>query len=196
MNPTREGELERYLAEINRRLTRLPRAQRQEVIDGLREHIDELSAAGVHPSETIARLGTAEAVADAAAMELPAIRRFLDAKRWVQFASVLLSFAGSWSVLFATVHEEYSESLDGVSTITFFRVGDLLGWPTALVLAAAPLVLTIAPTVFDGKIRQTTLVLCTAMLAVTTFVSGLTVGSFLIAALLVAICACILPPRG
>ncbi len=191
-----DAALDRYLAEVGRRLAGLRRDQREEVLAGLREHIADLAADGASPAQILAQLGSPESVADAAAAELPARRRFLDTKRWVQLASVVLAFGGSWMVLFATVYEEHAESSDGTSgTITYYRLGDVLGWPTALVLAAAPLVLTIVPAVFHGRTRQTALVLCTALLAVATFVSGFTIGSFLIAAVVVAFCACIVPPR-
>jgi uncharacterized membrane protein len=188
--------LDRYLNDIAKRLAGLRREQRDEVLDGLREHMADLSAAGASPDEILAQLGSPASVADAAAVELADRRRFWDAKRWVQLVSILAAFSGSWMVLFATVREEVVESTDGTSgSITFYRVGDLLGWPTALVLAAAPLVLTIVPLVVSGRTRQTALVLGTALLAVTAFVSGLTIATFLSVALIVAITACILPPR-
>lgn len=191
-----DAALNAYLADVTARLAGLQRDQRDEVLAGLREHIADLTAAGTSPAEILAQLGSAESVADAAAAELPDRRRFLDAKRWVQFGSILLAFGGSWMVLLATAHEEYAESADGTTgSITYYRVGDLLGWPTALVLAAAPLVFTIVPAVLRGRVRQTALVLCTALLAVTTFVSGVTIASFLLAGLVAAGIACFVPPR-
>lgn len=194
--PGLDATLDRYLGEVSRRLGALRRGQREEVLDGLREHIADLTAAGVAPAEILAQLGSAEAVAEASAAELPGGRRFWDAKRWVQLGSIVLGFCGAWMILLATVYERHEESSDGTSgSITFYRVGDLLGWPTALVLAAAPLVLTIVPMMLTGRARQTALVLGTALLAVATFVSGVTVASFLAPALVASLVACMVSPR-
>lgn len=193
--PGLDATLDRYLGEVVRRLGALRREQREEVLAGLREHIADLTAEGATPDEILAQLGSPGSVADAAAAELPARRRFWDAKRWVQLASVMLAFGGSWMVLYATVYVEYSESSDGSGSETYYRLSDTVGVPTALALAAVPLVLTIVPAVLHARPRQAALVLCTALLAIGTVLAGFTIGSFFIATLVVAIAACIVPPR-
>jgi hypothetical protein len=195
-HPATDAELDRYLADVAVRLAGLRREQREEVLTGLREHIADLAAAGSSPADILGQLGSAASVAEAAAIELPDRRRFWDAKRQVQLGSILLALGGSWMVLLATVHEEHAESSDGTTgSITYYRVKDLLGWPTALAFAALPLVLTIVPIVFHGRARQTALVLCTALLAVCAFVGGATVASFLIAGLVASCIACVVPPK-
>ena len=90
--------LDRYLAEVGWRLRHLSAAQREDILAGILEHIADLETDGVAPEEIVARLGSPESVADAAAGEFPpppgeppAPSRFFDGKRWVQLVAVLLA---------------------------------------------------------------------------------------------------------
>ena len=117
--------LDRYLAEVGWRLRHLSGAQREDILAGLREHIADLESAGVAPEEIVARLGSPESVADAAAGEFPpppgeppAPSRFFDGKRWVQLLAVLLAVRVLWVLLAMPAFEGTSTTADSDGIVT------------------------------------------------------------------------------
>ena len=116
--------LDRYLAEVDRRLGHLSDAQREDILAGILEHIADLEADGVAPEEIVARLGSPESVADAAAGEFPpppgepsAPSRFFDGKRWVQLVAVLLAVRVLWVLLAMPAFEETSTTTDSATIL-------------------------------------------------------------------------------
>ena len=55
--------MEKYLGEVDRRLRRLPVAERVDIVNELKSEIAELAAEGLSPSEIEARLGSAKDLA-------------------------------------------------------------------------------------------------------------------------------------
>ena len=55
--------MEKYLGEVDRRLRRLPVAERVDIVNELKSEIAELAAEGLSPSEIEARLGNAKELA-------------------------------------------------------------------------------------------------------------------------------------
>ena len=191
--------LDRYLADVSRRLGHLSRAQREDVLAGLREHIAELQAEGATAEQIIARLGSPDEVAAAAASELPpAPSRFFDAKRLVQLVAVALAGRASWTLLFTPLYEGWShwEKSDGTSgeEITYQTLAEVNGWPLTLLVAAIPLALTLAPALARGRARQTVTIVCTALLAAITVLTGFSVGPLYALPLVAAVCASLVPP--
>ena len=191
--------LHRYLADVSGRLGHLTRAQREDVLAGLRDHIAELQAEGATAEQIIARLGSPDEVAAAAASELPpAPSRFFDAKRLVQLVSVALAGWASWTLLFTPVYEGWShwEKSDGTSgdEVTYQTLAEVNGWPLAIMVAAIPLALTLAPALARGKGRQMVTIVCTVLLAAITVLTGFSVGPLYVLPLVAAICACLVPP--
>jgi hypothetical protein len=60
---------ERYLASLDRELAAMPRAERSEVVDEIRAHLHDATAAGQPLGEVLSRLGPAEALAKAYLVE-------------------------------------------------------------------------------------------------------------------------------
>ena len=55
--------MEKYLAEVDRRLRRLPVAERVDIVNELKSGISELTAEGLTPEQIVARLGSAKELA-------------------------------------------------------------------------------------------------------------------------------------
>lgn len=187
------------LADVARRLGHLPRSQRDDVLAGLREHIAVLRDAGAPPEDIVAQLGSPESIADAASSELPPRRpRFWDAKRWVQFVAVALSIRVAWMMMFAPMYVgtsswQNSDGTHGEETSTQTMI-EANGWPLVLMVAAIPLTLTLAPALARGRFRQTITVVCTALLAGISILTGFSVGPLYVLPLIAAACACLVPP--
>ena len=199
--------LDRYLAEVGWRLRHLSGAQREDILAGLREHIADLETDGVAPEEIVARLGSPESVADAAAGEFPpppgeppAPSRFFDGKRWVQLVAVLLAVRVLWVLLAMPAFEETSTTTDSdgivTETTTYATVAESAGLLFALILAAIPVSLTVVPFVIRGASRQTATVVCTLLLAGIAVLTGFSVGGFFVLPLVASVCACVVPPSG
>ncbi len=199
--------LDRYLAEVDRRLGHLSDAQREDILAGILEHIADLEADGVAPEEIVARLGSPESVADAAAGEFPpppgepsAPSRFFDGKRWVQLVAVLLAVRVLWVLLAMPAFEGTSTTTDSdgivTETTTYATVAESAGLLFALILAAIPVSLTVVPFVIRGASRQTATVVCTLLLAGIAVLTGFSVGGFFVLPLVASVCACVVPPSG
>lgn len=191
--------LDAYLADVAGRLSTVPRAQREDVLAGLRDHITALADQGATAEDIITRLGSPEEVADAAASELPPRPpRFFDAKRLVQLVAVALAARASWTILFEPLYEGWQawERSDGTSgeEITHQTMAQVNGWPLTLTVAALPLLLTLAPAVVRGRARQSVTVVCTVLLAGVAVLTGFSVGALYLLALVAAVCACLVPP--
>ncbi|MBK7822524.1 MAG: hypothetical protein IPJ61_16045 [Tessaracoccus sp.] len=209
MTDTSHGSLlDRYLAEVGWRLRHLPRAQREDILAGLREHVADLESRGATPEEIVARLGSPESVAEAAAGEFPPLpgeqpavsSRFFDGKRWVQLVAAVLALRVLWVVLFLPAYEGTSTSTDSdgnvVETMTHATIAEVNGLLFALVLGAMPIALTLIPFFVRGKARQTVTVVCTLLLAGIAVLTGFTVGPFFVLPLVALVCACVVPPSG
>lgn len=200
MTKTSHGPLlDRYLAEVSRRLSHLSRAQREDVLAGLREHITELQTEGATAEEIIARLGSPDEVAAAAVSELPPrAARFFDAKRLVQLVAVALAAGATWTLLFARVYEGWSNGEDSEGTggeaLTQQTMAEVNGWPLTLMVAAIPLALTLIPVFVRGKARQTVTIVCAVLLAGIAVLTGFSVGALYVLPLVAAACACLVPP--
>ena len=199
--------LDRYLAEVDRRLGHLSDAQREDILAGILERIADLEADGVAPEEIVARLGSPESVADAAADEFPpppgepsAPSRFFDGKRWVQLVAVLLAVRVLWVLLAMPAFEGTSTTADSdgivTETTTYATVAESAGLLFALILAAIPVSLTVVPFVIRGASRQTATVVCTLLLAGIAVLTGFSVGGFFVLPLVASVCACVVPPSG
>lgn len=193
-------EARAWLREIERRLHALPREQRAETVAGLADHFAELTAAGVGVPEALARLGSAQDVAEAAFEQyqqhtgVDARPRYFTAKRVVQFVALAFAAAAVLAVALLPSYIQVSQTSSGSEQIGSATVLEVVGIWYLLVLLI-PVAITALPLPATGRAWQPLSITSASLLTAFAVLGSLSIGWYFLPSAITAVVGACLPSQ-
>ncbi|MEZ3160983.1 hypothetical protein AB1K54_10625 [Microbacterium sp. BWT-B31] len=193
-----------WLAEVERRIGSLPAAYRDDILGGLRAHLDDSLASGLSEADALARFGDPRTVADGALQQyqqdtgIDPGPRYFTVKRWLQFIVLALALAAVLAIALLPNYIQVSQTTgsDGtdqevIGSATVLQVVGL--W--FLLVLAIPILLALLPILATGRAWQPLSIVSAVLLGIFAVVGSLSIGWYFLPATLVAIIAACLPTR-
>ena len=161
--PAHSAAANAWLREVEQRIASLPAEYRDDILSGLRTHLDESRAAGQSEADALARLGTPRTVAEGAVQQyqqdtgIDPRPRYFTVERWLQFIALAFAVAAVLAVAllpsYIQVSQTTSSSGAAEEVIESDTVLQVVGVWFLLVLAI-PVLLALLPILATGKAWQ------------------------------------------
>lgn len=200
---TMPPEAQMWLRAVEKKLDSIERADRLEIVDGLRAHILDALDRGDNITTILNRLGTPAAVADQAMSEIEPARseepaKHLNARRVLQLIAFALTIVATLIIGFLPSYTAVSIGGDGEITSTttngFQNLVNLSPYfVSGMVLA---LLITLAPLVIRGRSWTAASITAAGLMVLLTVASIVLIGNWLLVLPTIAsIVAALLPQR-
>lgn len=202
--PARSAAAKAWLRDVEQRIASLPAAYRDDILSGLRAHLDESIAAGQSEDDALARLGTPRTVAEGAMQQyqqdtgIDPRPRYFTVKRWLQFIALAFTVAAVLAIALLPSYIQVGQTTDSsgaaeevVESATVLQVVGV--W--FLLVLAIPVLLALLPILATGNAWQPLSIVSAVLLGIFTVIGSLSIGWYFLPATLVAIIAACLPTR-
>jgi Protein of unknown function (DUF1700) len=182
-----------WLRAVEAGLSRIDSTERDELVDGLRSHIQESIDAGDPVDDVLHRLGDPSGVADEMLQQATASPvRYLTTKRFLQLIGVVLAAAASIalcvlpSFVSVTTDSSGNEKIEAQNLLQAQGLGFLIVLLIPVLIAAVPLLL-------HGRAWRISSVIAAVLITGFAVLGALSIGRFYIPAAIVQVVAACLP---
>lgn len=193
--PRLPNEATRWLKAVDARIATVDPAQRREIVDGFRSHIQESIDSGDDIDGVLASLGDPNDVADAALQDQPSTpTRYLTVKRVLQIIALALAAAAVVALCALPGYVSVTTDSRGHESIQTQGVLAVMGLPYLAVLMI-PVVLAAIPLLLRGRAWQPASITVAILIAAFGILGALSIGFYYLPAVIVSIVAAIVPAR-
>lgn len=193
--PSLPTQASAWLHAVSVHLSGVDPAQRDEIVDGLRSHIQESIDAGVDVDSVLSRLGDPAAVADEAVRDDPfQAPRYLNAKRVLQIVAAALALIATVALCVLPSYVSVTTDSQGHEKIETQPLLAVMGSAYLLVLLI-PVAIAVVPLFLHGRAWKISSIVAAVLLGGFAILGAVSIGRYYLPAGIIEIIAACLPLR-
>ena len=193
--PSLPAQASEWLRAVSARLSDVDPTQRDELVDGLRSHIQESIGTGIGVDTVLAQLGDPAAVADEALRDDPShAPRYLNAKRVLQIVALALALIATVVLCVLPSYVSVTTDSYGRETIETQPLLVVMG-PAYLLVLLIPVAIAAVPLFLHGRAWKVTSIGAAVLLGGFAILGVVSIGRYYLPAGIIEVFASCLPLR-
>ncbi|GAB6856158.1 HAAS signaling domain-containing protein [Microbacterium xylanilyticum] len=193
--PSLPAQASAWLHAVSAQLSEVDPVQRDEIVDGLRSHIQESIDAGADVDSVLAQLGDPATVADEAVRDDPSqAPHYLNAKRVLQIVAAALALIATVALCVLPSYVSVTTDSRGHEKIETQPLLAVMG-PAYLLVLLIPVAITVVPLFLHGRAWKISSIVAAVLLGGFAILGAVSIGRYYLPAGIIEIIAACLPLR-